>query len=356
MKLLKAGITIRGDNVYCPLCVSIDSYGNCLADCWHCVFRRLNHVWGKELKPCDTELLEKRLRNGLKNQNPKSPLSWALQQKKTLRLGNKTDPYQDIDKKLGVTRRILHLLQELDWSVVIQTRHTQLLMDRDTDIIQNMRATVMPIISPGLEKDWEVFERKRTTNPLIRISHCKQLIKMGIPVGVNGEPFIPGFHTAQDFQNVIQKIKAAGVKSYNTYNLHANDFVYKRIVGLPGVDIEKIWEGNKDPNWKPVFRDLIKIAKKEGIDLGCPDFVNAGGYSQKANTCCGIDVPNPCTFNAITWKKKILQRENPEEIFEKSWDHVSDFEKGKKVFYEKSSDFFTLYDAGFRSIIRKEEE
>ena len=65
MKKLKTPITIRGDCLYCPLPVSLDTYGNCLTDCWHCYFRRLNKVWGEELKPLDLSILKKKLEMSL---------------------------------------------------------------------------------------------------------------------------------------------------------------------------------------------------------------------------------------------------------------------------------------------------
>ena len=63
MKLLKHSLGIRGDSLYCPLALSIDAYGACEPDCWHCYLRKLNYVWGNDLKPADLELLDKRTGN-----------------------------------------------------------------------------------------------------------------------------------------------------------------------------------------------------------------------------------------------------------------------------------------------------
>ena len=95
----KHGLSVRGDSLYCPLPISYDSYFNCLTNCYHCYFRRLNHIWGKELKPSNPEALKKKLLNGLKNKNPKSVLARCLSQKKTIRIGNKADPYQKVELK-----------------------------------------------------------------------------------------------------------------------------------------------------------------------------------------------------------------------------------------------------------------
>lgn len=344
---LKNGLTVRGDSLYCPLSLSLDTYGNCLNDCIHCYLRRLNHVWGKELKPLDTEALRKQLENGLKNPNPKSPLAWALKQKKTIRFGNKTDPFQSAEKTFGASKEALSILRTLKWSAVIQTKMTSVLLDYLT-ILEDMKSyiVIQPIISPGLEHDWEFLERKRTTPVEKRLEHLRQFKKLGFQVGVNGEPFIPGYHTEKQFEDTVKLLKANGIRNYNTYNFHFNDFVAKRLHAA-GVNILRIWDHNQDKMWKPVLRNLIDICKRHDMILGCPDFVNSGlDFVEQTNTCCGVNVPNPTTFNAMTWKRRIQQGENPFVVFEDSWDGVGDMTEGLKVFHGTAKNMYTLVDAG----------
>jgi hypothetical protein len=47
----------------------------------------------------------------------------------------------------------------------------------------------------------------------------------GCDIGVNGEPFIPGYHTIEQFETMMKRLKGYGIPSYNTYNLHFNAFV-----------------------------------------------------------------------------------------------------------------------------------
>jgi len=340
------GLTIRGDSLYCPLCFSADSYWWCANDCWHCYLRRLNEVWGKDIRPTDTELFEKTLKNGLRCKNPKTPMAMAMSKKKTLRFGNKTDPFQSIEQELRVSSRILSILESLEWSVVIQTMCTDVMME-SIDTLGKMKkyCIIQPIISPGFNKDWEILERHRTTHPAVRIDTLIKLKKEGFNVAVNGEPFIPGYHTVQDFEYIIKILKGAGIKKYNTYNFHFNAFVAKRLHAI-GIDIQKIWEFNQDAKWKPILQQLIDIAKKHGVVLGCPDFVNSGKYIEQTNTCCGVTVPNPCTFNVITWKNRILNGEDPETVFADTWDGVGNFEEGRALFDGIDSNMYSLKDAG----------
>jgi DNA repair photolyase len=158
MKQLKTPLTIRGDSLYCPLSFSLDTYGNCEADCLHCYLRRLNATWGKELKPVNLDILQKTMINGLANKQPKSSLAWALNQKKTLRFGNKTDPFQPVERTHRVSREALRFLLRLEWTVVVQTMFTEIMMDYQSLIVEMKDLiTIQPIISPGFDRDWEIL-------------------------------------------------------------------------------------------------------------------------------------------------------------------------------------------------------
>lgn len=344
-----AAVGVRGDCLYCPLPLCIDSYWNCLTNCYHCYMRRLNRTWGEDLRPADPEDVRRKLQNGLNNRSPKSTLAHALKLKKTLRLGNKTDPYQDAEKEHKVSRRIQEVLIELEWTYVIQSRHLELL-SRDEDLMDEAHRkgllTVMPVITSGMESDWEVLERSRTTPIPRRLELIRGWINRGWTVGVQGEPFIPGYHTVEQFRDAIRRIKAVGVGSYNTYNLHFNDHVAKQLASI-GIDVRQIWEMNQDAKWRPVLRSLCDVANREGIRLGCPDFVNVDpSWQEKANTCCGIHVPNPSKFNTHHWRRLRQRGLSDDAVLERTWEGIGEYTEGSKVVRDQSDIFFTLSDSG----------
>lgn len=344
MKLLKQGLTLRGDHYYCPIPFQLSTYWNCENACNHCYLRRLNRTWGEDLRPLDIDNFMALIENGVKNRNPKSPLSVAIASRKTVYLGAKSDPYQTAEVEYRCTRKALQILLHHGFSVVIATMFTEL-MERDRRLLEQYRSqvTIMPIISPGLDKDWEILEKRGTTRPVLRLRDAQNWLERGFNVGVNGEPFIPGFHTVEEFENIIRLLKKAGIKSYNIYNLHFNDWNAKKMHEA-GIDIEEVWEGNQDNVWRGTLKKLISIAQEYDIILGCPDFVNSGSYTETSNTCCGIQVPNPCTFNVINWKKLRLQGIPDEEILKRTWDGVGDYEYGKKLLSGQIDNMFSLKD------------
>lgn len=353
VKEYKNPFSIRGDSLYCPLAFSLDSYWNCSHDCHHCYFRRLNRTWGTEQRVVNPETVRRAFVNGRKAKDPKTSMAWAFKNRTAVRFGNKSDPFQSDEITYGVSGQILGILKELDQEVVIQTRCGGILAVYEGYLGPNV--TYMPVISPGLNKDWEILEKKGPTPPEERLKIAKKLEARGVSWGVNGEPFIPGYHTIDDFEEAVKLVKSYGGKSYNTYNFHFNDYVAKNLHAI-GIDIEKIWYHNQDQQWKPILVQLIEIAKKHDIRLGCPDFVNSGPYVESCNTCCGLEVRTPCTFNVMGWKREILVkgRKDYAQIFMESWDGIGDYWHGVDLFLGDAKDMYTLKDAGI--VLTKEEK
>ena len=334
-KTYTAALGIRGDMLYCPLPLFVDSYWTCEVNCVHCFARRLNRTWGNDFRAADPEAVKRKL---LSNRGS-SPLSMAIQQRKTIRIGSRSDPFQPCEEEYGISTNIIQFLMEHQWDTVIQTKFPFRAWNM-TGL--GKYCTVMAIITVGWESDWERFEHKLTENPLNRIITLEKIQKAGYRVGANGEPFIPGYHTVYQFEDTMKLLKAHGIKSYNIYNTHLNDMVIKNFHAI-GLDIERIWYQNQDRPWRKILRQLLEIAKKYDIILGCPDFVNSGWSNvQRSNTCCGLNVKNPCTFNTHHFKLAVQAGDNPVDC----WDGVGDFAEGLRVITGRpyDPDVYTLND------------
>ena len=330
--------------------MSLEAYWACEADCYHCIGRRLNKVWGNEQRATDPEAVKKKLTNALKREN-KSIISKALFRKKAFFFGRKADPYQPIELEKRVSQRLIEILFELDWPFAICSRY-QNNMDVDTDLFLKRPDLIhiMVEITPGLERDRELFERNRTPSIITRLEIAKKWQDLGLNVGVRGEPFIPGYHTFKEYKETLRLLKEYGIKSYNIYNLHINEYNIKRLHEI-GLDIEKIWTLNQDENWKPIQLELCEIARKEGINLGCPDFVNVPqDWTSTANTCCGLDVKGAFTYNTHNWRDLHLAGVPAKKILKKTWEGIGseqDTKDAKTIVKGKDSkDLYTFKNAG----------
>jgi len=347
MKEYKNPFCIRHAHMSCPLPITLESYWACEADCHHCPGHKLNEIWGKEQRVTDPVKAIHKLHNALRNPHPRSPLAVALAMKKTLWLGRKTDPYQPLEARTKTTRTIVRGLNKLKWSYVVCSRYTDL-MRRDEDLFRQGQSTLLVEITPGGESDWSLFERKRTTPIEFRLSAAARWNALGINVGVRGEPFIPGYHTPKQFEDMLRRLKSYGLYSYNTYNLHLNEYNARRLSSI-GLDIEKIWHHNQDRLWRPIQRQLCEIADKQGIILGCPDFVNVPkGWCSRTNTCCGVSVPNPFKFNTHWWRRLLQNGKTPEQTIKKTWEGIGtedDQQEGRAIILGTSKNKYTIKDA-----------
>lgn len=353
MEIYKNPIRMREDHLSCPLPLTLESYWTCEADCVHCIGRRLNHIWGNTPKKTDPEAIRRKLINSTKRL-PKSFTAQSLYNKKPFFIGRKTDPYQPIELTERVTSQLIQVLFDLDWPFVIRSKYPSN-MEVDTDLFLQRPDLVHILIeiTPGLAKDWSLFEHERTTPIPERFRIIEKWLKLGLNVGVRGEPFIPGYHTPSMFARTLKLLKKYGIYHYNTYNLHLNEYNAKRLLDI-GLDIERIWEENQDQRWRETQHELCAIANQEQVMLGCPDFVNTPkDWTHKTNTCCGIDVKNAFTYNTHNWRNLYLQGLVPAQILDKTWEGigtVQDIDNAETIVHSRpSKDLYTFKDSTLNS-------
>lgn len=351
LKEYKNPFCIRKTHLNCPLPLTLESYWACEADCFHCLGRNLNKIWGEEQRIANPEQICKKLTDSQRSKDPKSPLAIALKKKKAIFLGRKADPYQSIENQHKVTRNSVKVLIDLSWPFVICSRYISNAL-RDTGLFVKTKKDCFCFlieITAGCESDWEIFERKRTSPIKDRLMIGKEWLRLGLNVGIRGEPFIPGYHTVSQFKDILKLIKSYGFMSYNIYNLHLNPYTAKRLLDI-GLDIEKIWDANQDKKWKPVQKELCEIADKENINLGCPDFVNLPkNWVSNLNTCCGIDIKNAFKFNTHNWRKLLQEGLDRKTILETTWEGIGtkeDLKNAELIMCGKSKNHYTMKDSG----------
>jgi DNA repair photolyase len=110
-------------------------------------------------------------------------------------LGTNTDPYQPIERELGITRQILELLDRFSHPVTIVTKSALIL--RDLDILARMaqRGLVEATISvTTLDPDLARKLEPRAPTPPRRLAAIEALAAAGISTGVLAAPMIPALN------------------------------------------------------------------------------------------------------------------------------------------------------------------
>jgi DNA repair photolyase len=131
----------------------------------------------------------------------------------TLALGSNTDPYQPIERRLGITRSVLEVLAEHRHPVSVVTKSDLVL--RDVDILGEMarqRLAVVMISITTLDRRLARAMEPRAVTPARRLETIRALSAAGIPAGVLSSPIIPGLNDAE-LEAILATAAGAGARS-----------------------------------------------------------------------------------------------------------------------------------------------
>jgi len=125
-------------------------------------------------------------------------------------LGANTDPYQPVERTLGITRRVLEVLERFGHPVTIVTKGAGVL--RDLDILSRLaqRNLVHVCLSvTTLDLKLARVMEPRAASPLRRLAVITELARSGVPVGVLAAPMIPGLNDAE-LEKILEAASRAG--------------------------------------------------------------------------------------------------------------------------------------------------
>ena len=188
---------------------SINPYRGCEHGCVYC-FARPTHAYlglspGLDfeskllVKPEAAELLEKEL--AAPNYEPR-----------VIAIGTNTDPYQPIERKYQVMRRILEVLDRAGHPVGIVTKSALVL--RDLDILARMAERNLVKVALSVTTLDAALARKmepRAATPMRRLETLRRLSAAGVPTTVMAAPVIHALND-MEIERILEAAHAAGVR------------------------------------------------------------------------------------------------------------------------------------------------
>jgi DNA repair photolyase len=188
---------------------SLNPYRGCEHGCIYCYARPTHEYLGFSAGlDFESKIMVKTNAPALLRAELDSP-HWQPQ---TLVLSGVTDPYQPIERKLGITRGCLEVLAKFRNPVAIITKNR--LVTRDIDLLRelaNYKAVAVNVSVTSLTPDLQRVLEPRTSSPAARLDAIRQLHAANIPVGVMVAPIIPGL-TDHEVPKILEACSIAGAQ------------------------------------------------------------------------------------------------------------------------------------------------
>jgi DNA repair photolyase len=203
-------VITRNESPDIPFDRSINIYRGCEHGCIYCFARPTHAFMGLSpgldfesklyMKPDAPELLEREL--STPNYKPA-----------VIAIGTNTDPYQPIERRFGIMRRVLEVLERFGHPVGIVTKSH--LVTRDIDILARMarRNLVRVGISvTTMDAKLARMMEPRAPTPVRRLEALRALSDAGVPTTVMAAPVIPAINDAE-IERILDAGKACGAEA-----------------------------------------------------------------------------------------------------------------------------------------------
>jgi DNA repair photolyase len=200
-------VIARNDSPDIPFEQSINPYRGCEHGCVYCYARPSHAFLG--LSPgldFETRLLAKHDAAALLEQELARPGYRC----RPIALGTNTDPYQPVERRLGITRSILEVLARARHPLTIVTKSAAVV--RDLDLLAPMAAQDLALVclsvttlEPSLARTLE----PRAAAPHRRLEAIRALSQAGVPTGVMVAPIIPALND-HEMERILEAAAAAG--------------------------------------------------------------------------------------------------------------------------------------------------
>ncbi|HEY8520331.1 MAG TPA: PA0069 family radical SAM protein [Gammaproteobacteria bacterium] len=203
-------VITRNDSPDIPFEYSINPYRGCEHGCIYC-YARPSHAY-VGLSPgidFETKLFYKADAARLLEAELAKP-GYVC---KPIMLGANTDPYQPVERRLGVTRGILEVLARHRHPVAVITKSA--LIARDVDLLADLARddlTAVMISLTTLDPDTKRTLEPRAASPQARLRVMRELAAAGVPVGVMVAPVIPAV-TDHELERILEAAAEAGARS-----------------------------------------------------------------------------------------------------------------------------------------------
>ncbi|MFQ5691918.1 MAG: PA0069 family radical SAM protein [Nitrospinota bacterium] len=188
---------------------SVNPYRGCEHGCVYCYARPTHEYLGFSAGlDFETKILVKEDAPRLLREALASP-RWTPQ---VVAMSGVTDPYQPVERRLGLTRRCLEVFLDFRNPVAVVTKNH--LVARDVDLLRALarwRAAAVCLSLTTLDAGLRRILEPRASPPSRRLAAIEALARAGVPTGVLVAPVIPGL-TDHELPSLVAAAARAGAR------------------------------------------------------------------------------------------------------------------------------------------------
>lgn len=294
-------ISLTSQFYFCGVPFRLDSYKKCTYNCVYCYVKTRggNFKSNKQLV-ADIQKLQRYLNNAFNHKTPNTAISECLRHRLPLHWGGMSDPFQPCEKKYRISLRILQILDEYGYPLIISTKSVLLISEPYLSLLKKYSNLVVQISL--CTSDDSLRQKLEPNAPSVseRLKAVQILNENGIKTFCRLQPLILNINSRDE--KLIKLLKRAGCKKViiEHYKLPVDFKKHKeRVVNSAiGYNIRLLYNklGAKRVGREYILpsevklknlRFIVKSIHDEGMKYCAAD--NDLQHLGDTECCCGID-------------------------------------------------------------------
>lgn len=203
-------LSLTSQFYFCGLPLRLDAYSNCLFSCNYCfAAARGGQRSLRGLKVADGASLSRALAQATTSRSQLSVIPDLLRRRQPIHFGGMSEPFPDIESKLGISLGLLRELAAFRYPTVISTKGV--LLSRDVYLDTLLSGDFVVQVSFSVRNDQLGRELDHGAPlPSQRIKLVKELSEAGVATAVRLQPLLPGREA--EAAALIEEVADAGVR------------------------------------------------------------------------------------------------------------------------------------------------
>lgn len=262
VKEIKVKTVLSKSNIY-GVNYSINPYSGCSHACTYCyarftfIHKNIDPIyWGEIVfvKINAPELLRREIRSAKKG---------------LILISSVTDPYQFVEKKYELTRRLLGIILRRQFPITILTKSP--LVTRDIDLFKEFEDIEVGITITTLSEDIKRIFEPKAPSIESRIQALKEIVDSRIRNYAFIAPLLPILGMS-DIESLLLELKEIKVDRVmiDKLNIKARNWITigKALDKYAGHRVREFWRKTRNQNyWMRVKKEIIKLSKRLGVNI-----------------------------------------------------------------------------------------